>query len=132
MISKQPKIEAQHRQIIDLLQQHRLTLLEGNLGKALRQLQILRNLQVEHIAFEETELLPQLGANARWPAKVYLAEHRKLESMLSRLLQELTVLPIKTRNGELILRLLEREMPFKHVLEHHFEREEKALLLECY
>ena len=51
--------------------------------------------------------------------------------MLARLMGELKDLPGKTRDATLILSLLEREMPFKHVLEHHFEREEKALLREC-
>jgi len=131
MTGNHPEIEAQHRQIIELFQQHRLTLLTGDLGKALQLMQTLSSLQAEHIALEETELLPRLGADARWPAKVYLAEHRKLETMFARLLQELGKLPEQTRDAALILSLLEREMPFKHVLEHHFEREEKALLREC-
>ncbi len=131
MTGKHPEIEAQHRQLIELFQQHRLTLFAGELGKALQQLQNLRQVQAEHIALEETELLPQLGAEARWPAKTYLAEHRKLEVMLAGLMRELQGLPGQTRDAALILSLLEREMPFKHVLEHHFEREEKALLHEC-
>ncbi len=131
MTSKHPQIEAQHRQLIELFQQHRLTLFAGELGKARQQLQNLCQLQAVHITLEETELLPRLGANARWPAKVYLAEHRKLETMLAGLMQELHALPEQTQNATLILSLLEREMPFKHVLEHHFEREEKALLYEC-
>ncbi len=131
MTGKHPEIEAQHRQLTELFQQHRLTLFAGELGKALQQLQNLRQVQAAHITQEETELLPRLDTDARWPAKVYLAEHRKLEVMLARLMGELKDLPGKTRDATLILSLLEREMPFKHVLEHHFEREEKALLREC-
>jgi hypothetical protein len=90
----------------------------------------LRELQETHIAQEESELIPYLPASARWPARVYLAEHRKLSAMLGKLQLALQPLPAQIADGETRLVLLDSHAPFKHVLEHHFEREEKGLLVE--
>ena len=125
-----PDLIGQHQQILELLQQERLALLDGQVSRARDVLVQLRELQETHIAQEESELIPYLPGSARWPARVYLAEHRKLEAMLGKLQFALQPLPAQLADGATRLALLDIHAPFMHVLEHHFEREEKGLLVE--
>jgi len=125
-------LKQEHKQIMKRLQQHRLALMAGEIGHAAEILTNLREEQEAHMALEETELLPRLNSDARWAEKVYLAEHRKLRELLDRSLSELDSLPVQIHNNVLILDLLERGILFKHVLEHHFEREEMALFTEIH
>lgn len=125
-----PDLTEQHQQMLHLLQEQRLALLDGKVAHARDLLQQLRELQEVHIEQEEDELIPYLPASARWPARVYLAEHRKLSAMLGKLQRTLQPLPAQVTDGATRLELLDLHAPFSHVLEHHFEREEKGLLIE--
>jgi hemerythrin-like domain-containing protein len=123
-------IGAQHAHLLRLLQQERLALLAGEIAQARDLLTIMQALQETHIADEESRLLPRLPQTARWPARIYIAEHRKLVSMLADLCAALAPLAARVEDGATRITLLDAQMPFKHVLEHHFEREEKGLLAE--
>ena len=123
-------IGAQHAHLLRLLQQERLTLLAGEIAQARDLLALMQALQETHIADEEKRLLPRLPQSARWPARIYIAEHQKLTSMLADLRAALAPLSARIEDGATRLALLDAQMPFKHVLEHHFEREEKGLLVE--
>ena len=125
-----PDLEGQHTAMLELLQQERLAVLTGDLAAARDLLDRLQMLQQEHIAYEEATLIPRLPPDARWPAKVYLAEHSKLGSMLDELRTTLAPLPAQVSDASTRLTLIDGHMAFKHVLEHHFEREEKGLLIE--
>jgi hypothetical protein len=124
------ELAGQHQQMLQLLQEERLALLDGQISRARELLVRLRELQQTHIAQEEGELIPYLPAAARWPARVYLAEHRKLSDMLDKLQRALQPLPAQVADGATRLALLDLHAPFRHVLEHHFEREEKGLLVD--
>ncbi|EQD63839.1 hypothetical protein B2A_02200 [mine drainage metagenome] len=123
-------IGAQHAHLLRLLQQERLALLAGEIAQARDLLASMQALQETHIADEENLLIPRLSQSARWPARIYIAEHRKLASMLADLRAALKPLSARIEDGATRLALLDAQMPFKHVLEHHFEREEKGLLVE--
>jgi hypothetical protein len=125
-----PDLTEQHQQMLQLLQEERLALLDGQVARARDILVRLRELQETHVAQEESELIPCLPESARWPARVYLAEHRKLSELLGKLQHALQPLPARITDGATRLALLDLHAPFRHVLEHHFEREEKGLLLE--
>ncbi len=68
--------------MLEAMQRMRLGLLAGDVAEARAARDVLQGLHTAHIAIEETELIPKLPATARWPAKVYLAEHAKLATML--------------------------------------------------
>ncbi len=123
-------LTTQHAQMLNLLQDERLALLDGELSRARALLAQLHELQETHIEDEESGLIPYLPEWARWHARVYLAEHRKLSAMLGELRLALEPLPARVPDGTTRLALLDIHAPFRHVLEHHFEREEKGLFVE--
>ena len=131
-MKRTPDLEGQHTEMLDVLQQERLALLTGDIGAARHLLDRLHRLQQDHIAHEEAQLIPRLPPLARWPAKVYLAEHSKLGVMLGELRTALAPLPAQVSDASTRLTLIDAHMPFKHVLEHHFEREEKGLFVEVH
>ncbi|OZB44574.1 MAG: hypothetical protein B7X42_09105, partial [Thiomonas sp. 14-66-4] len=63
-------------------------------------------------------------------AKVYLAEHAKLAAMLGEWRDTLARQPARLDQPEQRLALLDASLLMQHLLEHHFEREEKGLLIE--
>lgn len=119
----------EHAVQLDLLHSARVAVLMGDVATARRHLATLADEQRRHIGVEETRWLPRLPADARWPARIYLAEHRKLGAMLDALLDSLAAEP-EPCGPDRRLDLLDRLAPFRHVLEHHFEREEKGLFVE--
>lgn len=83
-----------------------------------------------HIQLEERFLLPycpQVKTPQQWPAHVYALEHRRLEELLN---QAGTRLAVARRRGvkpAALIALLDQEKTLKHLLEHHHERENRAL-----
>ncbi len=120
----------EHDAMRDLLEQVRVELLGGEVAAARDALRRLGAMQGAHIARENTALIPRLGPAARWPARVYLAEHAKLEALHADLLELLAPLPGRCADARLRLALLDALAPFKHLLEHHFEREQQGLFIE--
>ncbi|MBU6460615.1 MAG: hemerythrin domain-containing protein [Proteobacteria bacterium] len=121
---------AEHERLREHFQHYRLALFSGEIRQARFLLDQFRTELMDHAQIEENLWLPRLKPDARWPARVYLAEHRKLEEMVGSLLGDLERLPDEMHDARQLLQLLEWGMAFKHVLEHHFEREEKALFQE--
>lgn len=123
-------IPAQHVAMLGALRRMRLGLLVGDLAEARAARDVLQSLHAAHIALEETALIPKLPGSARWSAKVYLAEHAKLSAMLGDWREILAQQPDRIDPPEQRLTLLDASAPLQHLLEHHFEREEKGLLIE--
>ncbi|AOU98297.1 hypothetical protein BI364_10290 [Acidihalobacter yilgarnensis] len=120
----------EHQAMLQAMQRLRLALLDGDINSAHEARDVLQRLHVAHIAAEETELIPQLPAAARWQAKVYLAEHAKLAAMIEQWHERLQQHGAHIDSSVLRLALLDASLPLQHLLEHHFEREEKGLFLE--
>lgn len=129
-MSQSTDFATQHAQMLNLLQEERLALLDGEVSHARTLLAQLHELQEMHIKDEESRLIPYLPEPARWHARIYLAEHRKLSAMLDELRRVLEPLSARVPDGVIRLALLDVHAPFQHVLEHHFEREEKGLFVE--
>ncbi|MDE2176624.1 MAG: hypothetical protein KGJ54_15300 [Betaproteobacteria bacterium] len=124
-------IPAQHVAMLAAVQRMRLGLLAGDLVEARAARDLLQGLHAAHIGLEETALIPKLPTSARWSAKVYLAEHAKLSAMLGEWREILARQPDRLDPPEQRLVLLDASAPLQHLLEHHFEREEKGLLIEA-
>lgn len=120
----------QHDAMLQTMQRMRLAMLAGDITSARAARDALHALQAEHIAAEESDLIPRLGASARWSARVYLAEHTKLAAMTEEWRARLARLPAHIVEPERRLALLDASLPLQHLLEHHFEREEKGLFVE--
>lgn len=123
-------LSEQHNAMLQTMQRMRLAMLAGDIASARDALHALHALQAEHIAAEESDLIPRLGASARWSARVYLAEHTKLAAMTEEWRARLARLPAHIVEPERRLALLDASLPLQHLLEHHFEREEKGLFVE--
>jgi hemerythrin-like domain-containing protein len=129
-----------HKSIVTLLDEHRamlrtiravrLALLDGKVAAARQALDELKALHAAHIAAEEEEWIGRLQRNARWQPKVYLAEHAKLGDMIAQWHQRLHELAADALSAGERLDLLDATLPLQHLLEHHFEREEKGLFIE--
>ncbi|QXL83297.1 hypothetical protein [Comamonas sp. NLF-1-9] len=125
----------QHAQLDALLQTHLLELMGGDFARAEQAFSRWRAELVAHIAIEERELLPHLPAQARWAAKVYLAEHERIALLAREHAARLTqVLANPPEPGmaqrRAALWLIDAVHPLRHVLEHHHQREEGTLALE--
>ena len=62
-----------------LLHAHLLDVVAADFPRAQQHLQRWRRSLTRHIAIENHQLLPHVPANARWPARMYLLEHERIE-----------------------------------------------------
>ena len=120
----------EHGAMLAAIDAVRVALLRGVIEDARHELARLGAQQARHIAQENAELIARLPSDARWNARVYLSEHGKLERMHAELVALLAPLPARIDDPLLQLRLLDAHAPFKHLLEHHFEREQQGLFVE--
>ena len=120
----------EHATMLHTLHAACCAVITGELAAARIQLDALDRLQAQHIRHEEQVLLPRLPRHPRWTAAVYLAEHRRLESLLQRIRAQWRTLPPRLDDPAQRLAVLDALHPLRHVLEQHFEREERALFDE--
>lgn len=123
----------EHALLVRLFARHQEALVNRSWARAARLLENYgKHLQC-HIAIEERILLPQcdrLQAPPRWEAKVYRAEHRRIESLLAKNCARLVHARRRGMTATALIALLDEEKTLKHLLEHHHEREEMALFVE--
>lgn len=123
-------VGACHDYLGELLALHQEALIERDLPLALELWQLHAAMLRGHIDLEDRVLLT---AHARWveePAwatRVYRGEHRKILTMGEALGRRVAVADPGRRA---VIALLESERSFKHLLEHHEDREEQGLLPE--
>ena len=125
------ELEGEHARMLLLVQQARVALVDGDVAAARAALDALAMLHAQHAAREERDLLPRIGEDARWQAKVYLAEHRKLEQLGDALRERLAAHPSHVEDRVLRLALIDAHHPLQHLMEHHFAREEQGVFVEC-
>ena len=70
--------ERQHERLDALLHTHLLAVAGADFAPALQHLQQWHRGLLEHIAIENTRLLPHVPEGARWAARVYLLEHERI------------------------------------------------------
>lgn len=122
-----------HETIDALFVLHQECLLEHAIPQAKLVLTHFEEALHAHLDAENRWLIPcyeSLQGNKRWPASLYRKEHDKLLQMLEKVHLYLDLVAGKTsRHYRLaMLDLLDYERSFRHVLEHHEEREELAML----
>lgn len=113
-----------------LAHQEALTLLDLQAAREL--LEIHGRLLEVHMGHEEELLLPvfeRAGPIAKWPTVLYTGQHRKMLGMLESVplrLTELEGIPSERRRREM-LRILDHETTYKHLVEHHEGAEREGL-----
>ena len=128
-----PAIAEQHKDLWQwyLLQQEALILHEYALAQQLWTV-FATGLQ-QHIEFENRQLFATTMIEQhtwRWPASLYIQEHEKILSLMQKISDRYDAFMALTgrRQRIAILELLEQQMQFRQVLEHHEAREEQDAL----
>lgn len=122
----------QHVAFGDLFARHQEALIDRRWAEAALLLDEYGARLSRHIELEERYLLPQCptAGRVRWPAKVYSAEHRRIEQLLKQARERLARERQHGITNAALISLLDSERTLKHLVEHHHEREEQALLCE--
>lgn len=127
--------ERQHERLDALLHAHLLDVAGADFASALQHLQRWHHGLQEHIAIENTRLLPHVPEGARWAARVYLLEHERIALLAEEYRERVQAVvrwPPQDEPGRrrAVLMLLDAAHALRHVLEHHHEREHAALAHE--
>lgn len=132
-------LNAVHTELDEQFLAHQEQVLSGRFAESLRTLDAFTAAIRLHMTQEEDVLLPIYVERGRpqFPAqrlqdRVFRLEHRKLLDLLGRIrarIEEVARGPARAAPRQIIA-LIERESVFKHVLEHHGERENQVLYPE--
>jgi len=125
----------QHEHLDAQLQAHLLDVVGGDFASARQRLEQWRAALAQHIAVENTQLLPHVPEGARWAAKVYLLEHERIALLAEEYADRLQAVIDQPPHDAQVQRraslfLLDAAHALRHVLEHHHMREETALAEE--
>lgn len=125
----------QHAQLDAQLHAHLLDVAGADFGSALQRLQRWRTDLAQHIAIENTRLLPHVPEGARWAARVYLLEHERIALLAEEYIARVQAVvchppPDEAARRRTVLMLIDAAHALRHVLEHHHEREHSALAHE--
>jgi iron-sulfur cluster repair protein YtfE (RIC family) len=127
----EPLLEA-HEEFQDLLLLHQEALVRGDLTDARDKMEELRESLAEHIWHEEEKILPVLERGGGWSRlgdpRFYREEHAKITSLVASLAQETAALDRHAPDlHRKIALLIGREQSLRTLLEHHDDRERRAL-----
>jgi hemerythrin-like domain-containing protein len=120
-----------HRELDELFFRHQRALLDFNFRGALERLSAYEAALLEHMRHEEELLLP-LYAERVTPgrgggADFFLLEHAKMRRHLAHFREQLPQLAELPEPSRALLKLLDQETTYKHLVEHHDLREERHL-----
>lgn len=121
-----------HAVIEDVFLSHQelLTLLEISLAREL--LEIHGRLLALHMHHEESLLIPvfeRAGLVPKWPTVLFTGQHKKMLGMLEIVPSALDALAHRVANERrrAMLRVLDHETTYKHLVEHHEGAEKEGL-----
>jgi septation ring formation regulator EzrA len=126
------RLESEHARMSELLHEHQCALVGLDLCVAEERLDQFLQLLKHHMHAEDTRVLPAYAElpkhNERATPDILRDEHTKIATAAENIVERAASLG---RSGELkndVLVLLESEMRFKTLLEHHTQREERWML----
>lgn len=121
---------APHVHFEQLLEKHRIALMQLDLPVAQRTLEEFARALREHIALEEQWILPRYAALEAPPGgalALFTGEHQKLLDFVRRFERALRTLAAEGPAHRKVLPLLDQQATFKNLLEHHDARERNLL-----
>jgi hemerythrin-like domain-containing protein len=121
---------APHARFDELLEKHRIALMQLDLPVAQRALEAFAAALREHIEQEELLILPryaQLEAPPGGALALFTGEHQKLLEFVRRFERALRTLAAEGPAHRKVLPLLDQQATFKNLLEHHDARERNLL-----
>lgn len=127
--------EREHRRLEAKLHEHLLRVVAGELDSALQYLLTWRQALAKHIEIEETWLFPHIPEDARWQARLYLLEHERITLLADEYVARVAAMVKRApapgqEQHQVALALIDAAHALRHLVEHHHEREEKALAHE--
>ncbi|HVV85986.1 MAG TPA: hypothetical protein VHE35_23160 [Kofleriaceae bacterium] len=121
-------LAAIHRELDRVFELARELLVVGDGPHAARALAAYAALTAAHAEAEERLLLPRLPPDARWPAALYVGQHRKLLVGLDRAADLVAAVRAPAPRWRVAaLCALDTLIPVLHLAEHHHQAEEEAL-----
>lgn len=127
--------EREHRRLDAQLRAHLIELVGVDLPSAQDRFARWWTALARHMEIEEAQLFPRIPEGARWNERLYRAEHDRIRSLAHEYAALLRQAAARVPAGHaapraLVLDLIDRAHPLRHVLEHHHQREEMALAHE--
>ncbi len=127
-----------HAELDELFLEHQRALIGFDPERALALLTDYESLLAEHIREEEELLLPvyepiyqRNAAQLRGGApEIFYGEHRKLREFVAHFKAQVPRIRDLPDPVRALIKLLDTEATFKHLVEHHHTREEKILYTE--
>lgn len=120
-----------HRELDELFFRHQVSLLDYNFRTAYERLCEYEAALLEHMRDEEELLIPLYGERAApsrgGRADFFLLEHAKMRRHLAHFREQLPRLYGLPEPSRALIKLLDQETTYKHLVEHHDEREERHL-----
>ena len=120
-----------HRELDELFFRHQVSLLDYNFRTAFERLREYESALLAHMRDEEEVLLP-VYAERVTPERggrvdFFLLEHEKMRKHLAHFREQLPRLYALPEPSRALIKLLDQETTYKHLVEHHDEREERHL-----
>lgn len=121
-----------HRALDERFFEHQRALLNFDFREALRRLRKYESALLAHMRDEEELLLPIYRERGGEPergaaADFFTLEHEKMRRHLAHFAEQLPRLQGLADPARALLKLLDQETTYKHLVEHHDTREEKFL-----
>ena len=116
-----------HKVIDELFFEHQRALLHFDFEQALRILIAYESTLLNHMADEESILLPVYEERADFPVagspKLFYDDHAKMRSYLELFKQKTSEMPAESELDRVLLQLLDREAFYLRLCSHHDRRE---------
>jgi hemerythrin-like domain-containing protein len=120
-----------HRELGEMFFEHQRALLDFDFHRALDRLAEYERALLAHMADEEERMLPLYAERVEpergGASEFFFLEHRKMRRLLAHFRSELPKLSGLPDPRRALLKLLDQEATYKHLVEHHDTREEKFL-----
>ena len=123
---------ALHGELGEMFFRHQRALLDFNFRAALERLCEYEAALLEHMRDEEELLLPLYAERVTEPgrggaAEFFPLEHAKMRRLLAHFREQLPHIVGMAEPSRALLKLLDQETTYKHLVEHHDTREERHL-----
>jgi iron-sulfur cluster repair protein YtfE (RIC family) len=120
-----------HRSLEEILVQHQCALLHAEFEEALTRLTEYEAGLLAHMRDEENLMLPIYSERAEprrgGGLELFLGEHRKMRQIIGKFRERVVDVSRSTDRDRSLIELLEFQTTFKHLAEHHNQREELIL-----